>query len=90
MATSPSRSPYIRQVEPRVLADRPLTEPHPTRLDPGRHDREAVLARHADAMAAGRDGYEDPATGLYVFTAASFAARDRCCDTGCRHCPYVT
>jgi len=77
-------------MEPGVLADRPLTEPHPTRLDPRRPDRSAVLDAHAEAMAAGREGYEDPATGLYVFTAAFLAVRGRCCDTGCRHCPYVT
>ena len=82
--------PYLRPMEPEVLADRPLTEPHPARLDPDRPDRAAILVAHADAMAAGREGYADPATGLFVFTAAFLAARGRCCDTGCRHCPYMT
>lgn len=77
-------------MDPGAIADRPLTEPHPTRLDPARPDRTIILERHAAAMAAGRDGYTDPATGLFVFTAAYLAARGWCCDTGCRHCPYVT
>lgn len=72
------------------LADRPLTEPHPARLDRNRRDVEEILDRHARAIAAGEDGYLDPATGLFVLTAAFLADRGTCCDTGCRHCPYVT
>jgi hypothetical protein len=40
-------------------------------------------------MAAGEAGYLDPATGLFVMTAAHLADRGTCCDSGCRHCPYV-
>jgi len=40
-------------------------------------------------MGAGEPGYLDPDTGLFVFTAATLAERGTCCDTGCRHCPYV-
>lgn len=43
---------------------------------------------HDDAVAAGEPGYLDPATGLFVMTAAYLAARDWCCGNGCRHCPY--
>lgn len=71
------------------LADRPLVEPHPDRLAPDRPDREAILAAHGAAMATGAEGYLDPVTGLLVLTAASLAARGTCCDSGCRHCPYV-
>lgn len=71
------------------LADRPLTEPHAARLAPTRADYDAILERHARALAAGDDGYLDPATGLFVFTAGYLAARGTCCDTGCRHCPYA-
>ena len=39
-------------------------------------------------MARGEDGYLDPATGAFVFTAAYLAREYRCCDNGCRHCPY--
>jgi hypothetical protein len=71
-------------------ADRPLTEPHPARLAPGALRRAEILARHQEAMEAGRSGYPDPATGYVVLTAAFLAARKRCCGNGCRHCPYVT
>ncbi len=82
--------PYDRRVRDRPLADRPLTEPHPARLARSRTDFATVVERHARAMDAGEDGYLDPATGLFVFTAAYLAERGTCCDTGCRHCPYVT
>ena len=65
-------------------------EPHPSRLDP-RHPRHAeILAAHAAATAAGDDGYTDPDTGYFVFTAAHLASTGRCCESGCRHCPYLT
>lgn len=48
-----------------------------------------MLAAHRAALAAGAAGYADPATGLFVFTAGYLADRGTCCDTGCRHCPYV-
>jgi hypothetical protein len=38
---------------------------------------------------AGDPLYVDPATGFHVLTAATLLARGTCCDTGCRHCPYV-
>ena len=40
-------------------------------------------------MAAGEPGYFDPDTELFVFTAAYLIERG-CCDSGCRHCPFVT
>jgi hypothetical protein len=71
------------------LADRPLTEPHPSRLDACRPDSQAILVAHAAAIASGDAAYVDPSSGLFVFTAAWLAERGSCCDTGCRHCPYV-
>jgi hypothetical protein len=71
------------------LAPRPLDEPHPSRLPPDHPGRDAVLAAHRAALAAGEGGYLDPATGLFVMTAGFLAERGTCCDTGCRHCPYV-
>ena len=71
------------------LADRPLNEPHASRLaldHPARHE---ILARHGAAMAAGDAGYLDPDSGLFVLTATYLADRGYCCDRGCRHCPYV-
>jgi hypothetical protein len=40
-------------------------------------------------MGAEEAGYVDPDTGLYVLTAAFLASRATCCESGCRHCPYV-
>ncbi|HEV8425232.1 MAG TPA: DUF5522 domain-containing protein [Actinomycetes bacterium] len=66
-----------------------LAVPDPGRLDPARGDYAAILAAHRLALDAGKDGYLDPATGNWCFTAASLWARGTCCDSGCRHCPYV-
>ena len=74
---------------PLPLAPRPLTEPHPSRLAPGHPRRADILAAHAAALDAGRSGYLDPDTGLFVLTAGFLADRGTCCGRGCRHCPYV-
>ncbi len=68
---------------------RPLEEPHPDRLPLDAPGREEILAAHAAALARNEPGYVDPTTGLYVMTSASHLARGSCCDSGCRHCPYV-
>jgi hypothetical protein len=68
---------------------RPLDEPHPSRLAADDPHRREILAAHAAAMAAGEPGYLDPASGLFVLTAATHASRGECCDQGCRHCPFV-
>ena len=70
-------------------AARPLTEPHAARLALDHPRRAEILAAHQHALDAGEDGYTDPVTGYFVFTAAYLADRGTCCDTGCRHCPYV-
>ena len=70
-------------------AARPLTEPHPARLARDHPRRAEILAAHQHALDACEDGYLDPVTGYVVFTAAYLAARGTCCDSGCRHCPYV-
>ena len=63
--------------------------PHASRLDP-RHPRfHDIVAAHDAAVAAGEDGYVDPASGYWVFTAVTLAGRRRCCGQGCRHCPWV-
>jgi hypothetical protein len=76
-------------VEKLPLAPRALIEPHPTRLAPDHPRRAEILTAHADALTAGRAGYLDPDTGLFVLTAAFLADRGTCCGRGCRHCPYV-
>ena len=71
------------------LADRPLSTPAGSRLAPDHPRRADILAAHDAALAGGASGYADPASGLFVLTAAWLAARGTCCDNGCRHCPYV-
>jgi hypothetical protein len=71
-------------------ADRSLLEPHPSRLPLSHPLRDEILAAHALAVEAGADSYVDPATGNTAFTGAFLLARGYCCDSGCRHCPYVS
>ncbi len=71
-----------------MLRDQYL-EPHATRLS-AQHPRfTEIMRRHAAAVAGGVPCYDDPATHLSVFTASFLAERGYCCDSGCRHCPYV-
>jgi hypothetical protein len=72
------------------LAARPLTRPHPDRLSPNHPDYETIVRAHATALRAGADTYVDPPSGLTVLTAGYLARRGHCCDSGCRHCPYVS
>jgi hypothetical protein len=66
-----------------------LERPDPSRLDPNHPKRRVILAAHRAAVAAGADSYTDPVSGFAVFTAAYLAERGTCCESGCRHCPYV-
>lgn len=66
-----------------------LRRPAPSRLPFDRPHREAIIARHEEAMEEGRPAYADPVSGYWVFTAAYLWDRGFCCDSGCRHCPYV-
>lgn len=61
--------------------------PLPQRIPRG--DVDQIRRRHDDAMNRGQVTYLDPRTGLSVFTAEFLATRGYCCDSGCRHCPYV-
>jgi hypothetical protein len=74
---------------PEELAPRPLTEPHPDRLSPGDPASPQIIRAHAEALRAGADTYVDPRSGLTVLTAGYLARRGYCCESGCRHCPYV-
>jgi len=71
------------------LADRPLGLPHAKRLAPSHPQYERIIALHSEAMERGEPGYRDPSSSLFVFTAKFHAERGYCCDSGCRHCPYV-
>jgi len=71
------------------LADRPLAQPHSSRLPESHPAYAEIIDAHGAAMAAGEPGYADPVTGYYVMTAQTHAQRGFCCDNGCRHCPYI-
>ncbi len=47
------------------------------------------MRAHEEAVAAGNPTYRDPSTGLSVLTVATHVARGTCCESGCRHCPYL-
>ncbi len=61
---------------------------HPRRLDPASPRYAEIVAAHDGAVRAGRPGYFDPDSGLFVLTASWLLARGTCCGRGCRHCPY--
>jgi hypothetical protein len=63
--------------------------PHPRRLSEHHPMRAEILERHAGALAANLPVYTDPVSGFSVFTAEFLASRCYCCDSGCRHCPFV-
>ena len=80
-------APHPEQQE--LLADRPLTQPHPDRLSPDDPAYARIIEAHSEALGLGADTYVDPRSGYTVLTAAYLARRGQCCDSGCRHCPYV-
>ena len=63
--------------------------PHPERLSPDAPGYERLVRLHEEAVVAGRPAYVDPATGLLVMTARFLWERGFCCDSGCRHCPWI-
>ncbi|MFZ4515705.1 MAG: DUF5522 domain-containing protein [Acidimicrobiia bacterium] len=66
-----------------------LRDPHPMRLAPSAPGASEIAAAHRAALERGDPGYFDPFTGLYVMTAQYLWDRKECCNTGCRHCPYL-
>ncbi len=63
--------------------------PHPKRLAPAHVHHEEILRRHDAAMEANLPTYQDPVSGFSVFTAGFLARRGYCCESGCRHCPFL-
>lgn len=47
------------------------------------------MAAHRRAVLAGQPLYRDPITGSWAMTAVALIERGTCCESGCRHCPYV-
>ena len=64
-------------------------DPVPTRLTGDSQTRAEVLSRHDAAMERSMPTYIDPTSGFSVFSAGFLAARGYCCESGCRHCPYI-
>lgn len=67
-----------------------ILRPHPSRCSPLRSDYAAIIKAHEEAVRLGEATYRDPSTGLTVLTVTTHLERGTCCDSGCRHCPYVT
>ncbi len=52
-----------------------------------REGRPSIAPEHG-SWPASEDFYVDPASGYRVFTEAYHLRRGRCCESGCRHCPF--
>lgn len=63
--------------------------PAPSRLSTDHPRYAEIISAHEQSIELDTYGYRDPATGLLVFSAKYLWDRAYCCDTGCRHCPYV-
>ena len=63
--------------------------PHASRLPSDHPAFDEISRRHEAAVADNVPTYVDPASGYSVFTARFLARRRYCCNSGCRHCPYV-
>jgi len=72
-----------------ALRDEWRETPHPRRLAERHPQRAEILRRHQDAIERGVPVYVDPVSRLSVFTSDFLARRSYCCDSGCRHCPFV-
>lgn len=75
--------------DPELLRDEWRDVPHPKRLLESKAQRAEILRRHAGALDAVLPVYTDPTSGLSVFTSAFLARRGYCCESGCRHCPFI-
>ena len=74
---------------PPVLRDDYLVKPIPRRLQATHPHFLEIMSRHASAVDTRLPCYQDPVSGLSVMTAEFLASRNYCCESGCRHCPYV-
>lgn len=71
------------------MREDPDAIPARSRLDPSRPDYAEILERHRVAIQRRETTYVDPSTGYLVLTSATLRARGKCCEQGCRHCPFV-
>ncbi len=75
--------------DPAPLRDEWRDIPHRRRLPENHSHRAEILRRHRAALDDGLPVYADPHSGLSVFTSEFLARRGFCCESGCRHCPFV-
>ena len=75
--------------DPALLRDEWRDVPHPARLSHTNARRGEILSAHGAALDNGLPVYTDPQSGLSVFTSEFLARRGSCCDSGCRHCPFI-
>jgi hypothetical protein len=66
-----------------------IARPHPSRCDPSREDYNDIIIAHETAVRNEESWYRDPRTGLMVLTVVAHLARGTCCESGCRHCPFL-
>ena len=66
-----------------------LDVPHRQRLDTRTAGYGRILEQHRLAVELGFSMYRDPLSGAMVMTASYLAERGYCCNSGCRHCPYL-
>ncbi len=66
-----------------------VARPHASRCNPSREDYDDIIAAHEAAVQNNESLYRDPRTGLMVLTVAAHLARGTCCESGCRHCPFL-
>ncbi|MEO9181570.1 MAG: DUF5522 domain-containing protein [Acidimicrobiales bacterium] len=66
-----------------------VPRPHPSRCNPSRADYDVIIEEHERAVHGGEPSYRDPSSGLTVITVVTHLARGTCCNSGCRHCPYI-
>ncbi len=50
---------------------------------------QARLELYLESLEAGSDFYFDVPSGFLVMTALKHIKRGFCCNSGCRHCPYI-
>ena len=58
------------------------------RLGTGAAENRPAASPAGSSRGAEEDFYVDPVSGYRVFTEAYHLKRGRCCDSGCRHCPF--
>ena len=89
LVTLPEDDPPAAPVANQEPLPAELLIPHPRRLSPATRQYRTILALHEAAIGRGESTYRDPLSGLSALTAQHLWERGYCCDSMCRHCPWV-